>query len=112
MPKKKSYTQKAAALTELWTEKRKSFTFTQLELQKAEERKQAQKPVLEQRRNNLLEAVKLAEERDIQKNRFHTQKKNREEITKKLLDAQEKMRLYYRILTQENCRKLLCSRKL
>lgn len=80
--KEKSYTQKAAALTELWTEKRKSFTSTQLELQKAEERKQAQKPVLEQRRNNLLEAVKLAEERDIQKNRFHTQKKNREEITK------------------------------
>jgi hypothetical protein len=39
-----------------------------------------------------LEAVKLAEERDIQKNRFHTQKKNREEITKKLLDAQEKMK--------------------
>lgn len=90
--KEKSYTQKAAALTELWTEKRKSFTSTQLELQKAEERKQAQKPVLEQRRNNLLEAVKLAEERDIQKNRFHTQKKNREEITKKLLDAQEKMK--------------------
>lgn len=90
--KEKNHTQRATALTELWTEKRRLFTSAQLEFQKAEEQKQEKKPVLEQMRNNLLEAVKLAEEGDIQKKRFHALKKNSEEITGKLLDAQEKMK--------------------
>lgn len=90
--KEKGYTQETTVLTEEWMEKKQVFVSAQQSFQKAEEMKQEKKPVLEQIKNNLLEAVKLTEERDIQKSRFYIQKKNSEETTEKLLDAQEKMK--------------------
>ena len=90
--KEKDYKKNAETLAQMWLEKKQTFASAQQEFQKAEENKQEKKPGLEQIKNNLLEAVKLSEERDIQKNLFQTQKKSCADIAEKLLDAQEKMK--------------------
>ena len=90
--KEKSYRQKAAALTEMWMEKKQVLVSLQKEFQKAEEDKQQKKPVWEQQRNNLLDAVKLSEEQDKQKALFAAQKVICEETKEKLSEAQGKMK--------------------
>ncbi len=85
--KEKSYAQKAVALTETWMEKKQVFTFAQKELRKIEEDKQQKKPVWEQKKNNLFDALKLADEKNVQKKLLNAQKKTGEEIKEKLLDA-------------------------
>ena len=90
--KEKAYKKNAETLTQMWLEKKQCFASAQQEFQKAEEKKQEKKPVLEQRKNYLLEAVKLTEEQTVQKKLFHAQTKSCEEITENLLDAQGKMK--------------------
>ena len=59
---------------------------------KAEERKQAQSLSFEQKAKQSLEAKNLQKNEIYRKTVSIAQKKNREEITKKLLDAQKKMK--------------------
>lgn len=91
--KEKSYGQKTDVLTETWTEKKRVFASVQKELQKIEEDKQQKKPVWEQEKNNLLDALKLEDEKDRQKQYFDAQKKIGEEIREQLFNAQEKMKI-------------------
>lgn len=89
--KEKSYREKNAVLIETWMEKRQIFTSVQSEIQKIERDKQEKQPVWEQEKNKLLDALKLAEEKDAQIKLLAAQKKAAKEITEKLLDSQNKM---------------------
>lgn len=89
--KEKNYGEKAGILTDAWEEKKRVFTSVQRELQKIEEDKQEKKPVWEQEKNNLLDALKLEEEKDRQKQYFEAKTKTGEEIKEQLFNAQNKM---------------------
>lgn len=89
--KAKNSKQKADTLIEMCKVITQRFHSAQESFQKAEEGKQKKLPVWEQKKKNLLDALKLSEEQDKQRQLFDEQKKSCEETKKELWDAQEKM---------------------
>lgn len=89
--KAKNSKQKADTLIEMCKVITQRFNSAQESFQKAEEGKQNKLPVWEQKKKNLLDALKLSEEQDKQRQLFDEQKKSCEETKKELWDAQEKM---------------------
>lgn len=109
--KAKNSKQKADTLIEMCKVITQRFNSAQESFQKAEEGKQNKLPVWEQKKKNLLDALKLSEEQDKQRQLFDEQKKSCEETKKELWDAQEKWKSYCRVSRYEKLKKQNCNRQ-
>lgn len=110
--KEERYKEKASVLKEQYLEKKQIFLSLQAELQIIEEKIQKKKPVLEQKRNDFSDALKLVEEKNLQINLLKVQKKTSEEIKEKLLDAQKKMELLLQDIEKRKLQKIQLQQKM